>query len=208
MSRYKTQRIAPILLTIVVIIVAVAGLVALGRLLFSGAAKQTTTTSQQSSETVIATTRSDLVTTDTGRSVSMTVRGPIVADEDFRSYRITVSPSARNFDAFTGYLASATSQQPLSNNTAAYDQFVNALDKARLVTTAPADAAQTDLQGICATGRVYEFNLLKDGKSTALYWTSTCSGSKGNLSANIGQLSSLFLAQIPSGSNIESNLKL
>ena len=206
MSRYKTQRIAPILLAIVIIIVAVAGLVALGRLLFSGVTRSNTSVTQ--SESIISTTRDDLLKTTDGRAISMTVRGPIVADEDFRSYRITISPSSRNFEAFTGYLESSTSNQSLSNNTAAYNQFVNALDKARLVNSAPTDSETADLLGICATGKVYEFNILNNGSSTALYWTSTCSGSRGNLSANIGQVSSLFFSQIPDGSDIESNLSL
>ena len=115
MSRYKTQRIAPILLAIVIIIVAVAGLVALGRLLFSGVTRSNTSVTQ--SESIISTTRDDLLKTTDGRAISMTVRGPIVADEDFRSYRITISPSSRNFEAFTGYLESSTSNQSLSNNT-------------------------------------------------------------------------------------------
>lgn len=206
MSRYKTQRIAPILLAIVIIIVTVAGLVALGRILFSGTKSNNSTS--QSTESVISATRDNLLKTTDGRSISMTVRGPIVADEDFRSYRIAISPSSRTFEAFTGYLESSTSNQSLANNTAAYNQFVNALDKARLVNSAPTDRETANLLGICATGKVYEFNILDGGNSTALYWTSTCSGSKGNLSANVTQLSSLFLAQIPSGSNIESSLKL
>lgn len=209
MSRYKTQRIAPILLAIVIIIVAIAGLVALGRLLLTGSTSSSSTSSeQQTTETLIATTQANLLKTDANRSVSLTVRGPIVADEDFRSYRITISPSSRNFDAFSGYLDKATSQQSLTNNIAAYSQFVNALDKAQLAKAEPVNKADTDLLGICATGKVYEFNLLEDGKSTALFWTSTCSGSTGNLSANVTQLSSLFYAQIPDGSNIESSLSL
>src|SRR5690606_34333620 len=80
----------------------------------------------------IDTSRQDLLNTSVNRSVSMTVRGPIVADEDFRSYQIVISPDSRQFRAFTGYLDVITDSETLPNNTAAYDQFVNALDKANL----------------------------------------------------------------------------
>jgi len=200
MANYRTSRILPTILTIIIIIVAIAGLVALARLVFSGGGANT----QQE----VDTSQQNLLDTSSGRSVSMTVRGPIVADEDFRSYRITISPEARKFQAFNGYLDEVTDSQSLSNNTAAYDQFVHALDKANLIAGKPFEGDKNNVLGICATGKVYEFNVLNDGESTEMLWTSTCSGSPGSLKASAGQLSQLFLNQIPNGSDITASLKL
>lgn len=199
MANYRTSRILPTILTIVIIIVAIAGLVALARLVFSGSAStpQEVDTSQQ-----------NLFDTSSSRAVSMTVRGPIVADEDFRSYRITISPNSRKFEAFKGYLDVTTDSQSLSNNTAAYDEFVHALDKANLVEGTPFTGDKNNILGICATGKVYEFNLLNEGESNEMLWTSTCSGSPGSLRASSAQLSQLFLNQIPNGSDITTSLKL
>jgi len=135
MARYRTSRILPTILTIVVIIIAIAGLVALARLLFSGGNSSGSTTVNQTDLNKQA-----LVDTADGRAVSMTVRGPIVAQEDFRSYQIIISPNTRDFNAYTGYLNTITSQQTLSNNTAAYTQFVNALNKANMAAGTPFDA--------------------------------------------------------------------
>ncbi len=200
MANYRTSRILPTILTIVIIIVAIAGLVALARLVFTGTSSNT--------NTVVDTSQADLLNTSDGRSVSMTVRGPIVADEDFRSYRITISPSSRQFEAFTGYLDAVTDQQTLSNNTAAYDQFVNALDKANMVAGTPFEGDKNNVLGICATGRVYEFSTLTAGDVNEMLWTSTCSGSPGSLKGSATQLSQLFLNQIPDSSNITASLKL
>lgn len=200
MANYRTSRIIPTILTVIVIIVAIAGIVALARLVFTG--------STSSTEAVVDTSQQDLLNTADGRSVSMTVRGPIVADEDFRSYRITISPAARQFEAFTGYLDTTTSQQTLANNTAAYDQFVHALDKANLVDGKPFEGEKNNILGICATGKVYEFNVIDNGTSDEMLWTSTCGGSPGSLKASATQLSQLFLNQIPDGSNITASLKL
>jgi len=200
MANYRTSRILPTVLTIIVIVIAIAGLVALARLLFTGSSSTSVVEHNVSQQ--------NLLNTAASRSVSMTVRGPIVADEDFRSYQIIISPTERKFTAFTGYLDVITNQQTLSNNTAAYDQFVNALNKANMVAGTPFEGEKNNVLGICATGKVYEFRTLDGGETTEMLWTSTCSGSQGSLRASVTQLSQLFLNQIPDGSNIEADLKL
>lgn len=200
MANYRTSRILPIILTIIVIIVAIAGLVALARLLFTGSSSPSTPK--------VNVVQQSLLNTAADRSVSMTVRGPIVAEEDFRSYRITVSPSTRHIQTFTGYLDTVIDQQTLSNNTVAYEQFVHALNKANFAKGVPFEGEQNDTRGICAVGRVYEFATSKANEATAMLWTSTCSGSAGSLRANSTQLSQLFLNQIPAGDTITRSLKL
>lgn len=201
MTSYRTSRTLPTILTVIIIIVAIAGLVALARLLFSGA-------SSSDSTEEVNTARQSLLTTSDGHAVRMTVRGPIVADEDFRSYQITISPNNRTFEAYTGYLDTVTSSEKLTNNTAAYEQFVNALDKARLGTGRQLSGEDNNVAGVCATGRVYEFSIMNGGSTDAYYWTSTCSGSAGSLKANVTQVSALFLSQIPDSSTIDDSLEL
>lgn len=200
MANYRTSRILPTILTIIVIVIAIAGLVALARLIFTG--------SSSGSITEVKLAEQHLLDTTDGRAVSMTVRGPIVADEDFRSYQIVISPSERKFTAFTGYLDVVTNRQTLSNNTAAYSQFVNALNKANMVAGTPFEGDKNNVLGICATGKVYEFRTLNAGETDEMLWTSTCGGSPGSLRASASQLSQLFLNQIPDGSDIASDLKL
>lgn len=202
MARYKTSRTLPAVLTVVIIIVAIAGIVGLARLIFTGSAPSTDTKAE------VDIIQQALLNTKDGRSVSMTVRGPIVADEDFRSYRITISPTARNIQAYTGYLETVTSEETLPNNTAAYEEFVNALDKANLVAGKPFEEERNNLSGICAGGRVYEFAIRSGTVTEHMYWTSTCGGSRGSLKANVNQLSKLFLDQVPSGSDIARSLRL
>jgi len=199
MANYRTSRILPTILTIIVIVIAIAGLVALARLIFTGSA---------TGSADINLTQQHLLDTNDGQAVSMTVRGPIVADEDFRSYQIVISPSQRKFTAFTGYLDVVTNQQSLSNNTAAYSQFVNALNKANFAVGAPFEGDRNNVLGICATGMVYEFRTLTDGQENEMLWTSTCSGSKGSLRASVKQLSQLFLNQVPDGSDIIKQIRL
>lgn len=203
MATYKTRRILPIVLTIVIIIVAIAGIVGLVRLIVTGG-----TGSPKPASEDVSIIEQHLLSTIATRSVRMTVRGPIVADEDFRSYQITVSPSSRQFQTFTGYLDTLTRQETLANNTAAYSQFVYALDKANMAAGRQFTDDRNDVRGICATGKVYEFATLNDDKVDSMLWTSTCGGSPGSLKASVAQLSRLFLNQVPRSSNIIDSLSL
>lgn len=189
MYKGNSSRVVPILIVLVVIAIAIAALVAIGRAVFSG----TTTPGTEQ----VNTSQSALLNTAVSHSVRMTVRGPIVADENFRSYQVTISPTERVLSTFSGYLDAVLDTQTLANNTAAYAQFVYALDKAALTSGTPLTGEADDIRGVCATGQVYEFDVLTDNKSVQHLWTSTCKGSKGSFRASVSQVQSLFLTQMP-----------
>ena len=94
----------------------------------------------------------------------------------------------------------------LDNNTESYTQFVNALNKANMMKGTPFSGEADDLAGVCATGHLYDFSMLKDDKTEKHLWTSTCSGSKGSLIANTKQLQNLFIAQVPGNEQIVRDL--
>ncbi|NCO10828.1 hypothetical protein GW930_02905 [Candidatus Saccharibacteria bacterium] len=190
----------PIILVILVIVVSIVILVSIARaLFFSGGATDTVAEAD--------TTQQALVSTSLNRSVEMSVRGPIVAEEEFRSYRITVSPNERTIRSYKGYTKTVIESRTLGNNIAAYDEFVNALDLANMTKGTQSDG-DYNVQGICATGKVYEFRLLKDGEPIETLWTSTCRGSSGTLEASADQLSTLFIRQIPDAKDVIRNLSL
>ena len=199
MANYRTSRILPTILVIVIIVIAIIALISIARaLFFSGPSNQAATD----------TTEQSLLDTSPSSSVSMSVRGPIVADENFHSYKIVVSPNSRQITTYNGYLGTVVAQQNLSNNTAAYDQFVHALDLAKMTAgNQPADG-EGDVKGICATGRLTEFSILSNDQPVETLWTSSCSGSQGTLRANANQLSNLFTAQIPEAQTMSRAVSL
>lgn len=191
MSRYSRSRFLPILLIVVVMIVAIVALVTLARsIFFSGGSKQ-------AAEQQIDVSREALLSTEAGRKVRMTVRGPIVADENFNSYQIIVTPSSRTLTTYRGYLDQPIDTTQLDNNTSAYEQFVYALDKANLPVGVQFAAEKDDTRGICATGRLYEYEIVDGQNVVKRLWTSTCKGSPGSLRASAEQLTDLFIEQIP-----------
>ena len=179
---------------VIIAVIAIAALISLARVIFFPA-----TTSTPVEED---TSRVSLLDSSNGHSVRMNVRGPIVADEEFNSYQITVSNNNRNIKTYTGYLDTIVEQINLGNSVPAYEQFVHALDKADLADGVELEGENDDLRGICATGRVYEFFILEGGASVKHLWTSTCNGSRGSLDANVNQVSELFVRQIPDADSL------
>lgn len=201
MASYRSSRVVPVALVLIIIAVAIAALVSLARAVFFPSDQSSTSQTDTSHET--------LVSLAVDNSVTMTVRGSIVADEDFHSYQIKVTPTARTLITYVGYLDNKVDEIAFGNNTPAYEQFVYALDRASLVKGTELTGDSNDTRGICASGRVYEFELFKGDKSIKKLWTTSCKGSlKGSLVANIDQLSSLFKKQIPGGDKIIGKIRL
>jgi hypothetical protein len=199
MYRGNSSRVLPIILVIIVIAIAVAALVSIGRVIFSGGGNN---------QPEVDISQEALLNTDTGHSVRMTVRGPIVADENFRSYRVTVDNSTRNLTTYSGYLDQPIETKDFGNNTQAYEQFVFALNRANLIKGNPLENEKDDTRGICATGRVFEFEVIDSESVVKRLWTSTCKGSPGSFKGSVTQVQNLFLQQIPDNKDLLRNIDL
>lgn len=199
MASYPKKRLIPIILVIVIVIVVVAALVSITRSIFfsSNAPSATSNTNQNA-----------LTNTAAGSSVRMTVRGVIVANEDFRSYQITISPTSRVLTGYSGYLRTQTQQVMLSNNIPAYEEFVNALDQADLNKGSELTGDRNDVSGVCATGKLYQFEIANNGQPVKSLWTTTCRASKGSLDATLSPLLALFTKQIPDGASVIRKIDL
>lgn len=201
MANYRTSRIIPVVLVVVIIIIAIASLVSLARVVFFSGTDSSKTTQTDTS-------RAALLNTTASHSVSMTVRGPIVADEAFHSYKIDITPSTRTITTYKGYLDTVVDQTTLPNSVASYEEFVYALDKADLSKGKQLTAEKNDTRGTCATGSVYDFAIVDGTNTVKDVWTSTCSGSKGSLDASVTQLQSLFVKQIPGADKLIAKVSL
>ena len=84
--RNSISRFIPILLVIIITIAAVAAVIAIGRALFGDGGSPNSPQPNPNIEDA----KTALLSTDVDRSVRLTVRGPIVANENFRSYSITI----------------------------------------------------------------------------------------------------------------------
>ena len=200
MYRGSRPRILPIFIAIVTVVVVIAILVTLVRSLLNP--NRNTETQQQTPEQSL---ESKIKNQDSIRSVRWTVRGPIVADEEFKSYRITISPTSRSFVTYSGYLDKVIDKKEYANNSNAYEQFTYALIKANI--QAADKKTHDDIRGVCATkGLAYVFET-RDGDNTDTnLWTSTCKDSPGTLNADTLKLQALFVNQIPNFKPLFNNV--
>lgn len=198
MYRGNSSRIVPIILVLIVIAIVIAALVSVGRAIFGG--------DTQTTDTNVG--RDSLLDTSVGHSVRLTVRGPLVANEEFHSYQTTINSSTRLMTTYQGYLDQPIASKSYGNNLKAYEQFVYALDKANLMKGDELTGDKNDTRGICATGLVYEFEVINADSTVKRLWTSTCKGSPGSLKASVSQLTNLFQAQIPDQEKLLDKLNL
>lgn len=189
MYKSSSSRVVPIVIVLIIIAVAIAVMVSVGRAIFGGSSGTDTSKVDLGVES--------LLNTSVDRSVRMTVRGPIVADENFRSYQIAVDSSSRRMTTYSGYVDQTIDNVQLGNSAKGYEEFVYALNRAALMKGVELDDEKNDTRGICATGRVYEFEVLQGNSVIKRLWTSTCKGSAGSLKASVTQLQKLFNEQIP-----------
>lgn len=193
MDNGGARRIIPIILVLIVIAVAIAAVVSIGQNIFGGG---------DSAEEVNQGQRS-LLDTSESRAVRMTVRGPIVANEQFATFTITVKPNSRNMTTYLGYLSQQLETVNKDNNIPAYEQLVYALDRNNMMdASVPEDSNRNDTRGICPTGRMFTFETLNNNTVIKSLWTTTCNDARGTLNTAYAPLQNLFLRQIPTSNEM------
>lgn len=190
MYRGSSTRVISAIVIIAVIGLAVFALVSVGRAIFGGDDNnQAPAEDNRGQET--------LLQTSVDNSVSLKVRGRLVADEYFRSYQIVVSPEQRRLSVYAGYLESVEKQNNYSNNTRAYEEFVYALNRADFMAGDEIEGSRNDRRGVCADGNLYEFAVIKAGRPVKTLWTTDCDGAPGSFSGNRRDVVNLFQNQLP-----------
>lgn len=186
MQRGKFARLIPIALVLIVAVIAITALVSFGRSIFGGDGTPDSDPGREA-----------LLSTSLNRGVRMNVRGPIVADENFRSYQISVTSTQRNMTTYEGYLERPIDRAVLENNIPAYEEFVHALDNADMIEGEEFENEEDDTRGVCATGYLYEFEVYNGSNVVKRLWETDCRNTDGSLEADRRQIENLFLLQIP-----------
>ncbi len=148
-------------------------------------------------------TLSDYANTST--VMRLTVDGPIVADQDHRAVRVTVSRDQNMIEIISGYNGSVIQQQTFSNNQAAYTSFLKALQLMGY-TKGNTTAALADERGYCATGDRFIYEIQTNGNSIQRFWYTSCG--QGTFKGSNAAVRQLFRAQIPGYAKIAAGLGL
>lgn len=137
--------------------------------------------------------------------VRFTADGPVTADPNHQGYRITVGRDASTIEVVQGYQNNVTQAQTYDNNSAAYADFLRALQLQNF-TKGDSDTAKADDRGVCPNGTTYTFEIQNSGQTVQRYWSTSCGG--GTFRGNASTIRGLFQRQIPDFSKITSKLQL
>lgn len=197
MKQGRNSQVLPVILIVIIIVVSVAAIVALVRTFILKGDGTRHETEQQIDRDEAA-----LLSTSVDRGVRMSVRGDITADEKFRSYQITVTPTHRYMTTYEGYLDHPLDEVSLDNNARAYEEFVHALNRANMVVGEPLKGEADDIRGLCYNGKILVFETIQNDQTVKRLWTTTCKKSPGSFKASASQVSAMFLEQIPEGTKL------
>lgn len=199
---YKGRsKLLPIVLVVVFAVIAIIAIVSLGRA-FLNRGEDAPVAEEVNS------VKQSLLMSDVDSAVRMTVRGPILADENFNSYQITISPTARDMTTLGGYQNRVIDTKRLSNSTSAYEEFVHALSRVDFANIAEGPEVLSDVRGVCAEGRLYTFDLLQAQSVVRTSWVTSCRNVEGSFRGNAVASRDLFQRQIPDADVLIRSLNL
>jgi hypothetical protein len=182
--KYFIGFLASIALVILVIFLVIRG--------FSGGSDTTQTTTK-------------LVTyADTATTVSLTVDGPINADETHNALRITVGRDQASIETFEGYEEQVIDSRDYENNQTSYANFLRALDIAGF--TKGDTEGSKDPRGECAKKDRFILEIKNGSDTRQKFWTTSCGG--GTFKGDIADIRQLFIRQIPEYTTLTRQLKL
>lgn len=200
MSRYQKRSTFSLVITFIVAAIVLAGVISATRAIFFSS------TQKEANKDV---SKELLLNTSASHSVSMYVRGPIVANNQHYSFKMSVGSTARNITTYIGYEGAVLKSVNLANNQPAYEQFVYALQRAKFTNEHMLSPDKNDTKGICATGRVYYFSLNTDNQSQSTRWTTSCRGEDGSFRGQFDSVRALFYAQFDATSlNVLNDINL
>ncbi len=136
--------------------------------------------------------------------VILTINGKVVGEEQHRSIRITISHTNRILEVLRGYEFAVDKNQTFSNNDAAYDVFLHALDNAGFIRER--NFTPRDERGVCPLGNQFIYEL-KDSTDIKL-WSTSCNSKEGTFAGQAKLIQDLFKAQIPDYSKLVSGVRL
>jgi hypothetical protein len=182
----RIRWILVIAVTIIALILIVWGLFTIASNIFRGNDDNQTDTVQVDA---------DRDTVQSTAVAAYKVTGPIVANEDQRSYTIVVSANNVTMKTFGSFGKTLIAEKSYINTPIAYESFLSALANADV--TALRRNASTEFtfedQGVCARGRKFFVEL----DTNIFRWSTSCGNREGNAGFNMAPVSTLFQRQIP-----------
>ncbi|HEY4963433.1 MAG TPA: hypothetical protein VIH90_01925 [Candidatus Saccharimonadales bacterium] len=139
--------------------------------------------------------------------VSMTINGPITAEQNHRSIQIIITKNHATYNSILGYNNNVVFTQGFSNTVNSYTAFLSALYQAGYTKGNTNEKLANDV-GYCSIGNRYIFETIQSGQTISRFWVSNCFATPRTYLGNLSLTTSLFEAQIPNFNQINSAASL
>lgn len=139
--------------------------------------------------------------------VRLTYDGPVVARENHRAIRITVTPKQRKIEVLKGYLGAAAIKKTYSNDIESYETFIRAINYNGFAQSRSSSIGD-DERGVCSSGTRTITELFNDNEPVFRLWSASCDKKLGTLKGDSRNLLKLFQKQIPDYSELTRGIRL
>lgn len=128
-------------------------------------------------------------------TIAMSVRGPVVAQENHYDIDLKITSSSRNLVIYRGYDRKKVIKRiDLDNSDKAFSDLSLALNNNGFMNESKGSATKNN--GLCASGQLIDFRV-SDGDKSQDLWTTSCGTGLGNFSGRSSTVVDLLLNQIP-----------
>lgn len=135
-------------------------------------------------------------------AIRMTVRGKIVANEEFKYYEITLKPQTREIKVLSGYNGEVVASRSYENNWEAYTEISYALKRIGMMKGRAFIGDEDDTRGVCPSGELTTFEVLDGGRTIKRLWLTSCKNDQKSFNGEHKKVSELILMQIPDHKSI------
>lgn len=184
-------RLGTVLLVAVVALVMLGGITFLARSIIGGGGNN----GGGSSNNQGSVGQTILANPSKNSTIAMSVRGPVVAQENHYDIDLKITSSGRNLVIYRGYDRKKVAKRiDLDNSDRAFNDLSLALSNNGFMSEAKGNVTKNN--GLCASGQLIDFRV-SDGDKSQTLWTTSCGSNLGNFGGRSSVVVDLLLNQIP-----------
>lgn len=143
----------------------------------------------------------------TSATATLDINGPITAQSTHNEVKIIVSNLDVNLQVLKGYDGEIILNQVFSNSQNSYNAFLRSIYLNGFTLKTNKNIVKNSI-GLCATGDVYNLELLLNSSYIVNSWETNCGGSNDNFAGNLTEIIDLFESQVPNYNSYTNNLNI
>lgn len=140
-------------------------------------------------------------------SVTWTMQGKLVGDDQFKAVRVTVTKNKRTAEVLSGYAGRVEKSVEFTNSPEAFATFTRALDNVNF--GLERDVTNPDERGVCPQGNRFIYRVTDGTKEVMRTWSASCNSKLGPFAGTAPNIvRELFRQQITDYNKFVAGIRL